>query len=383
MIKLKTILSEGHAWEREAGKPLPTLADTTAAYQAKLKEQQGDLSDEDYADLMKDVNAGIKLVTKLTAEVNQLIKLAVDSDGDALDVVDPSSTWPTGTTYESVTFVNNVLTIKGTETYRQEPDIDTYDINQTLQDPDEKFWQLSNAIDSLKWLKRGLKNAILRNSRRKPESDMYENVDMRLTKLREQIADQPISSPMESNEKISAATHVVYSCNIQMPNGDIVPGVRIAVPKGPNAEQEVLARIDDKFGAESVVRSISKAMKPSDNSNDSDYGVKNINKMKASDLKPGKKYSSQYGTVTFVKLNPDGKTMELYSDETGPVKTDLSNAMSMKLIEADAKPDYIDLDGDGDEEESMRKAAKDKKSDMNESFILKLKKNLIGGALRK
>jgi hypothetical protein len=46
---------------------------------------------------------------------------------------------------------------------------------------------------------------------------------------------------------------------------------------------------------------------------------------------------------------------------------------------ADAKPDYIDLDKDGDEEESMRKAA----SDMNESFISKLKKNLIGGALRK
>ena len=83
MIKLKTILSEGHAWEREAGKPLPTLADTTAAYQAKLKKQS---------------------------------------------------------------------------------------------------------------------------------------------------ADQPISSPMESNEKISAATHVVYSCNIQMPNGVIFPGVRIAVP---------------------------------------------------------------------------------------------------------------------------------------------------------
>ena len=49
----------------------------------------------------------------------------------------------------------------------------------------------------------------------------------------------------------------------------------------------------------------------------------------------------------------------------------------------DAKLDYIDLDGDRDEKESMRKAAKDKKSDMNESFISKLKKNLIGGALRK
>jgi hypothetical protein len=39
MIKLKSILSEGYAWEREAGKPLPTLADTTAAYASKLAEQ--------------------------------------------------------------------------------------------------------------------------------------------------------------------------------------------------------------------------------------------------------------------------------------------------------------------------------------------------------
>jgi len=36
-LKLKTLL-EGFAWEREAGKPLPTLADTTAAYQRKLAE---------------------------------------------------------------------------------------------------------------------------------------------------------------------------------------------------------------------------------------------------------------------------------------------------------------------------------------------------------
>jgi hypothetical protein len=37
-LKLKTLL-EGFAWQREAGKPLPTLADTTAAYQRKLDEQ--------------------------------------------------------------------------------------------------------------------------------------------------------------------------------------------------------------------------------------------------------------------------------------------------------------------------------------------------------
>ena len=39
MIKLKNILSEGFAWERKEDGSLPTLADTTAAYEAKLREE--------------------------------------------------------------------------------------------------------------------------------------------------------------------------------------------------------------------------------------------------------------------------------------------------------------------------------------------------------
>jgi hypothetical protein len=38
MIKLKNILSEAYAWERQAGKSLPTLAEVQAAYQAKMRE---------------------------------------------------------------------------------------------------------------------------------------------------------------------------------------------------------------------------------------------------------------------------------------------------------------------------------------------------------
>ena len=41
MIKLKNILSEAYAWERQEGKPLPTLAEVQAAYQAKLREEAG------------------------------------------------------------------------------------------------------------------------------------------------------------------------------------------------------------------------------------------------------------------------------------------------------------------------------------------------------
>jgi hypothetical protein len=42
-----------------------------------------------------------------------------------------------------------------------------------------------------------------------------------------------------------------------------------------------------------------------------------------------------------------------------------------KTVEEEAKPDYIDLDGDGNEEESMKKAAADKESkDVNESLLI-------------
>ena len=39
MIKLKSILKEGYAWERKADGSLPTLADSIAAYEAKLREE--------------------------------------------------------------------------------------------------------------------------------------------------------------------------------------------------------------------------------------------------------------------------------------------------------------------------------------------------------
>ena len=44
-------------------------------------------------------------------------------------------------------------------------------------------------------------------------------------------------------------------------------------------------------------------------------------------------------------------------------------ALSKYIEEKKAKPDYIDIDGDGDKEESMKKAAKDKKAKANESVV--------------
>ena len=55
MIKLKNILSEAYAWERQEGKPLPTLAEVQAAYDAKMREEAGnedpDEKDHEYTDM--------------------------------------------------------------------------------------------------------------------------------------------------------------------------------------------------------------------------------------------------------------------------------------------------------------------------------------------
>jgi hypothetical protein len=55
VIKLKNILKEGFAWERKADGSLPTLADTTAAYEAKMREQaelnMPGLDDEEEVDI--------------------------------------------------------------------------------------------------------------------------------------------------------------------------------------------------------------------------------------------------------------------------------------------------------------------------------------------
>jgi len=51
MIKLKDILSEAYAWERQEGKSLPTLAEVQAAYDARMREEAKpdflDLDDDD------------------------------------------------------------------------------------------------------------------------------------------------------------------------------------------------------------------------------------------------------------------------------------------------------------------------------------------------
>jgi len=56
-------------------------------------------------------------------------------------------------------------------------------------------------------------------------------------------------------------------------------------------------------------------------------------------------------------------------------------ALTKHIAEKKAKPDYIDIDGDGDKEESMKKAAKDKKAKADEGYYGKKKKKMNEGAV--
>ena len=78
MLKLKNILKEGYAWEREPGKPLPTLEQTSAAYAAKMQEQGGskpdyiDSDDDDEEIEQKGFNLGYIIAEQLVDLLTEL-----------------------------------------------------------------------------------------------------------------------------------------------------------------------------------------------------------------------------------------------------------------------------------------------------------------------
>lgn len=105
MIKLKNILSEGYAWERQAGKPLPTLKDVQEAYDAKGVEGAADEANEaakpDYIDAdgdgnekesMKQAFADKEADKKVNEEeTEEEADHAADEAGEDLDVLNMGS----------------------------------------------------------------------------------------------------------------------------------------------------------------------------------------------------------------------------------------------------------------------------------------------------
>lgn len=139
MIKLKNILSEAYAWERQAGKPLPTLKDVQEAYHKNLQENEDEI-DLDIADT--------------------LIQFAyADSEEQALRALDKSSDYDTivgvyksghMTQREKAQTIADMLDFEDTEVTRMRNDITRDDADM---DYSEDF--MEEAYDA-----KGVKNAV-------------------------------------------------------------------------------------------------------------------------------------------------------------------------------------------------------------------------------
>lgn len=68
MTKLKTLL-EGFAWERKPGKPLPTLAEVQAEYEARMDGETG-IDPEDKEEGMEPTSESLDAVGKEDADIN-------------------------------------------------------------------------------------------------------------------------------------------------------------------------------------------------------------------------------------------------------------------------------------------------------------------------
>ena len=74
---------------------------------------------------------------------------------------------------------------------------------------------------------------------------------------------------------------------------------------------------------------------------------------------------NEFEEVEEGKLNPG---LQAYIDKKKGKKDDKKDDKEDKVEEKKAKPDFADIDGDGDKKETMKKAAKDKKEKANESI---------------
>jgi hypothetical protein len=69
-----------------------------------------------------------------------------------------------------------------------------------------------------------------------------------------------------------------------------------------------------------------------------------------------------------IKFKGANQMNEHYQVAKEELKKLVAETMKQVLDEKKAKPDFLDLDGDGDKEESMKKAAKDKKEKVEEKY---------------
>jgi len=324
MIKLKNILSEGFAWERKEGKGLPTMAEVQAEYNAKqLKEYSGDIFDEIADELGISADA---------------FDNALNSSKAELDIIEKIYMSDSYTRTESLSMIADMLDI---------------DINEAVsQEEADKRWN-----DPIQMGMRNISKPATSNSTKAP-SNFYRE---KLTALKAQR--KQIEFDMEQEAE---------------PEG------------GPIAEYygEALQSVDDQINAIMQKMGTNESIEEAQEARGEDGRTETISaKRAAAELKQYIKGKRSDGmgayTSTIYGINDAGKKVKITSqDQLSKFKT-FGLTDKDEPANANEKPDYIDADNDGNEDESMKDAFKDKNENINESFVGRLKKNFIGGAVRK
>ena len=115
----------------------------------------------------------LKQIEKLVSEINDLIGIAIDSDGDALYITDPMNTMENRDVYLPIELTDNTMKVEYHDVYSpHNKTTDIYDFRPFLNDPvgledSEEYWRVTEALDDLKYLRRLIKKSIKQNN--KPE----------------------------------------------------------------------------------------------------------------------------------------------------------------------------------------------------------------------
>jgi hypothetical protein len=137
MIKLKNILSEAYAWERQDGKPLPTLEQTTAAYAAKMAEQSAEqpISEPMDTPLKESDDIFDEIADELGLTPEQFDS-ALNKTGAELDVIERLYHSNSLTRSESLTQIADLLDVQIGQDASQQDNV--FDIIMTYtKDPDD------------------------------------------------------------------------------------------------------------------------------------------------------------------------------------------------------------------------------------------------------
>lgn len=144
------------------------------------------------------INKKLKPIKTKVETLNSLISRAIDKDGDAIPVIDNTSTYEMPTYYRHVTLDKGLLTISDKEMYgKKDWTEEIYDLNKYLDDEEENWFIFDDAKSELDYIIRMYKRAI-KNAIKKGEMD--EEVVTDIIKEEEELNISDISNELGIGE---------------------------------------------------------------------------------------------------------------------------------------------------------------------------------------